>query len=95
MSRAVHHAPQVKEVLLALAGAVVLFKDAESKIKVRTHSGKTANVLWVEIKQKEYALTYNHNDHSVDIKLGLRGKTLASFDNKTSVQNILKIFENL
>lgn len=93
--RADHHAQNVNEVILALAGAVVLFKDATSQLRVRTHAGRPANVLWMEIKGQTYALAYNHDGH-VEVRLNTtRGRVLRRFDDTTSSSDIIQFFGSL
>lgn len=94
--RAEHHAQSVDEVILALAGAVVLFKDAGTELEVRTHAGQTANVLWVTVGGTVYALAYNHNTHRVEVREGTtRGRVLHDFDDATAVADIIECFQGL
>src|SRR3972149_5562807 len=94
--RATHHAPNVNEVILALAGAVVLFKDPDTQLEVRTYRGSPANVLFLNINGTRYVLTYNHQQQSVDIKRNsVRGQVVGSFTNATSPRQILQIFQAL
>jgi hypothetical protein len=52
MARAKHHANNVDEVALAIAGAVVWRKERE--IEVMTREGDVRNVLWVRINGNRY-----------------------------------------
>lgn len=45
IDRAEHHAPEVKEVILTLAGAVVLFKDANTPLEAFSRRGNIPNVF--------------------------------------------------
>ena len=67
--RAEHHAQNVSQVILALAGAVVLFKDQDEDIRVKTYRGSLANVIWVKINGTRYALSYNHRLPSTAVHL--------------------------
>ncbi len=61
LGRADHHAKTVGAIALAIVGAVLWKKDPEP-VRVRTYAGKTANILWVRINGKRYALAYNHHN---------------------------------
>jgi hypothetical protein len=94
--RAAHHAPNVNEVILSLAGAVVMFKDPDSQLEARTYRGALANLLFVNINSTTYVLRYNHEQQSVEIRRGSnRGRVVGSFTNATSTRDVLQIFENL
>jgi hypothetical protein len=94
--RADHHADDVRYVVLPLIGAVVLFKDPDSPIQVRTRRGSTANVLWVHIGGTRYAISYEHQSKSIVLKRRtLQGQVVAHFTNTTSVPEILDVFRGL
>lgn len=94
--RAEHHAQNVSQVILALAGAIVLFKDQDEDIRVKTYRGSLANVLWVKINGIRYAFSYNHDGESVDIRRNsLQGDVIDSFDNNSNFSEILGVFRNL
>jgi len=96
IGRAQHHAPNVREVILLLAGAVVLFKDADASIEGRGEGDSLKNVLWVHIGGARYAFSYNHRDQSIEIRRGsLRGHVIASFNNQTPPEQIFRTFERL
>lgn len=96
VQNAEHHAENVREVLLVLAGAVVLFKDAHEPIRVRTREGELKNELWAHINGTRYAFSYNHTNRSVDIRRGSHsGEVVASFSNRTRPQRVLTIFAGL
>ena len=95
MTRADHHAGNVSEVVLALAGAVVWRKDAEP-IRVMAQQGETKNVLWARIGGTRYAFSYNHDAGSIEMREGsTQGQVLHSFDNTTSLATVKHIFEAL
>ena len=96
VNRADHHADNVRYVVLPLVGAIVLFKDPDSPIQVRTREGSTANVLWVEIGGTRYAISYDHESQSIALKhRSVQGEVLARFTNATTVPEILAAFERL
>jgi hypothetical protein len=96
MGRAGHHAQRVQGVALALAGAIVWKKDAESAIKVMTRDGTTGNVLWAEIGGMRYAFSYNHIAGTIEMRAGsTHGAVLRSFSDATPVAQIEQVFRAL
>jgi hypothetical protein len=94
--RADHHGDNVKFVVFPLIGAIVLFKNPDSEIKVLTHVGTTGNVLWVHIGASKYAFSYQHSSESIVMKRGgIQGPILAQFTNAMSVPEIVNVFESL
>lgn len=82
--------------ILVLAGAVVLFKDPNEDIRVKTYKGSLANVLWVRINGTRYAFSYNHDGESVEIRRHiLQGEVIGSFDNSSSPREIIGTFRRL
>lgn len=96
MRRADHHAGNVKEIALALAGAILWKKTDEEPIKVMVREGKTTNVLWVRIREKRYAFSYDHETDQIDMRENsVQGPTLHSFTNRTSLSELYSIFDAL
>jgi CII-binding regulator of phage lambda lysogenization HflD len=96
MNRSQHHAETVGAVALALIGAVLWKKDNGEPIKVRTRSGSTANVLWVEINGNRYALVYNHRKECIELHERTQtGRVLHRFTNETPVTEVWRVFEGL
>jgi hypothetical protein len=94
--KAGHHAQTVEACLMALAGAVALFKDAGSDLKVLERDGDMKNVLWVNINGQRYAFVYNHNTMQIEVrKDSMRGTSIAAFDDKMSLLDIYTIFKQL
>ena len=95
MSRADHHAGAVKEIALALAGAIVWKKDADP-IEVYAKEGEMKNVLWVKINSVRYAFSYNHNASSIEMRRGTtQGAVIASFSNATPLSSVFAQFNAL
>lgn len=91
-----HHAPNVNAIALALLGAVLWKKDDDADIAVRTYGGSTANVLWVTIAGIKYALAYNHKKGCIELRERTStGDVRFSFTNKTSVNQVRRVFEEL
>lgn len=94
MDRAEHHAGQVNEVVLAIAGAVIWRKDGD--IQVYEREGQMTNALWVHIGGNRYALSYNHDLGQIEIREeSMRGNVLASFDNASSTADVRRFFASL
>lgn len=96
MDRADHHAGDVQEIALALAGAILWRKDDDKPIKVMVHNGQTKNVLWVSIDGTRYAFSYDHAGVAIEMRQGtLQGQTLHTFTNSTSLSHVYRIFKQL
>jgi Integron cassette protein VCH_CASS1 chain len=95
LNRSNHHAETVGGIALALIGAVLWRKDAVP-IQVRTYDGRAANILWVQISGQRYALAYNHKRECIELRQRTQnGRTVARFDNSTSVAEVQRIFGSL
>ena len=80
MDRADHHAGAVKEIALALTGAILWRKEDDEPIKVMAQNGETKNVLWVRISGSHYAFSYNHGTGQIELRKGTtQGLTLHTF----------------
>ncbi len=96
MNRADHHAGNVKEIALALAGAILWRKDDNKPIKVMVHSGETKNVLWVHIGGQRYVFSYNHEAGEIEMREeNTQGTTLHRFTNATPLSCVMAIFKAL
>jgi hypothetical protein len=93
-ARAEHHANNVDEIALAIAGAVVWRKEGE--IEVMTREGDMKNVLWVRINGARYALSYNHEGACIEIReRNTQGRVLASFTNANTASEVKQFFAGL
>ena len=94
MERAAHHAGDVEQIALAVAGAVVWRKTGP--IRVYEREGKLTNALWVTIGEDNHFLSYNHDREAIEVKReNMRGEVLASFENSTPVSEVKAFFEAL
>lgn len=94
MERAGHHAENVKDICLAIAGAIIWRKEGD--IQVYEREGQMANALWVTINGQKCALSYNHDAGTIEVREGsMRGNVLASFDNDNTATDVRHFFENL
>jgi hypothetical protein len=95
MERADHHAGQVKAIALALLGGIVWKADSGS-IEIKQYDGELANVLWLTVNGRRYALAYNHKTGKIEIRDRTQtGPALHSFDNQTPVADVEMIFRGL
>ncbi len=95
MSRADHHADDVNEVALALAGAIIWRKD-DSPIEVLAQAGEMKNVLWVRIDGTRYAISYSHDSGEIELRENTtHGNVVASFSNATPCSEVRRVFETL
>lgn len=94
MNRADHHADNVNEIVLTLAGAVIW--RATQDVEVRTYNDETANILWMTIDNRRYTLAYNHNTGNIEVRERTQnGNVVASFNNSTSANDVKTIFARL
>lgn len=95
LSRADHHANNVREIALAVVGAIIWRKDGDP-IEVMDHNGELKNVLWVSIGGSRYAFSYSHADSAIQIRRRTtRGEVLHSLTNATPLSELRTIFQNL
>src|SRR5262249_6838356 len=97
MGKAKHHAPNVEEIILALAGAIITWKGAPALEVRKSPSGGMANVLtFTSGRRKKYALSYNHTSHMIELKKdSYKGAVLESFDNRTKLSKVASVFASL
>lgn len=93
MDRSEHHAPTVAEVSLTILGAVIW--KSTGGVKVLARKGNTKNVLWFDVNNRNYVLTYDHGGVIRLLENGLQGILLATFDNTTTPQQIKSVFSRL
>ena len=97
ISRAEHHANNVNEICLAIAGAVVWRKEGD--IQVLAREGDMKNVLWFWVGGERFALSYDR-DHEGGPAIVVRdsntqGRELAAFTNASSIADVKQFFGNL
>ena len=91
MDRAIHHANNIDEIILAIAGGVIW--KAQGTLKVRTYNGETANVLWLCTEKKTYCFKYNHTDVSILVcENSHKGRILQTFTNKSTAKEVKDFF---
>ena len=95
MDRADHHAKNINEVSLSVAGGVVWRKD-DDPLEVMTREGEMKNVLWFKVNGKRYALSYNHDTEKIELRKNTtQGSVVASFSNATPNTQVRTIFGGL
>jgi hypothetical protein len=96
MHRAEHYAGNVGGAALALAGAIVWWKDDAEEIEVMERKGELKNVLWVKIGGQRYAFSYNHTNRAIEMREGTtQGQVLHKFTNMTPTHDVERIFRAL
>ena len=92
LDRADHHAQNVNEIALAIAGAIIWRKD-DTPLEVMIREGEMKNVLWVKIRNQRYALSYNHESGEIELRDGsTRGNVVGTFSNATPLTDVKRIF---
>lgn len=97
LGAAQHHAGNVDEIILAIAGAVIVRKD-NSPLQVRSgRANEMGRALsFTSTRGNTYALSYNHTSKQVDLKQdNSHGALLRSFDNSTPIAVLASIFAHL
>ncbi len=95
MNRAEHHAGNVDEIILAIAGAVIWRMDDEP-LEAFTREGETKNVLWMHINGKRLAFSYNHEEETIEVREGTtQGRVVRSFSNDDSTSDVAEFFRSL
>jgi Integron cassette protein VCH_CASS1 chain len=94
MGRADHHGENVNQVVLTLVGAVIW--KATQDVEVRTYNDETANILWLTVGSKRYAIGYNHNSENIELRERTQnGTVLAEFNNDSTAGDVKQIFSGL
>lgn len=93
MERAEHHAQNVDEICLAVAGAVIWRAD---RIEVYQRKGIMGNALWLYIGEDRYVLSFNHKTGEIEVRSSsTQGSALFSVSNATSVAQVKQFFAGL
>lgn len=96
VKRSEHHALNVNEIVYPLLGLIIFNMDENSDIQVRDSEGTTGNMLWFTVNEQRYALRYEHDDKTIEIREhSYRGDMVAKIDNSTSISDLKIIFKKL
>lgn len=95
MDRANHHANNVNEVALTLAGAVMWRTTDDIEVRSNNNGG-TGNMLWFHVDDNRFVLSYNHQTGRIDlIERSMQGRVRHSFDNSNTAIDVKAIFATL
>lgn len=95
MNRADHHAGKVKGAALTILGGLIWRADPDT-IRMRQYGGAPANMLWVKVKGKDYAIRYEHTTEQIELRDGKQnGAMLHSIDDTMPVADIQAIIAAL
>lgn len=94
MSRANHHAMNVKEIIPTLVGLIIW---KANNIDARQYDGNSANMIWFTVDSgSKYAIIYNHTNSSIEIKKdSMNGQIIFTINNSTLLTDLLAFFEAL
>ncbi|WP_374565152.1 hypothetical protein [Ideonella sp.] len=94
--RSDHHAGEVNEVLLAIAGGILWRKNAGAHVRVSEKDGAGGNVIWFRVGLQRYALLYSHRARRIELMFGgRRGHLVHTFTNSTSLAEVAQVFSTL
>lgn len=94
--RSAHHAGEVNQVLLTIAGGILWRKNPGDAVKVNDKEGAGGNVIWFRIGSRRYALTYSHEERVIKLmEGGRRGELIRDFTNHTPTAEVFEVFAQL
>ena len=94
LGRADHHAGNVDQICLAIAGAVIWRATADPEVHAR--EGEMKNVLWFQVGSRRFAISYNHSEGQIELReRTTHGQTIAAFNNATPLADIKRVFQSL
>lgn len=74
----------------------MLHHSPDKPLEVRTVEGSTGNILWFYKGENKYALAFNHNNSTIEIReRSTHGKAIHSVTNSTTIAQLEQIFENI
>ena len=94
LDRANHHAQNVNEIALAIAGGIIW--RTTNNIKVMSKEGDMKNVLWLQVDKRRLCFVYNHSIGNIEVREGsIQGNVVESFNNNTPIAMIKSFFETI
>lgn len=91
MWKANHHAEEVVNIILPLAG-LVQWKAKD--FVARQYRGELANMFWCSVGKKNYCFVYNHDNRIIYLhKNNSKGEILAELNNQTTPEQIFHLFD--
>jgi hypothetical protein len=94
LGAAQHHAGNVDEIILGIAGAIIARKnDAPLQVRAGKIQEMGKAISFTSNRGNTYALSYNHSTKKIDLKKdNSHGAVLHSFDNDTPLSVIASTF---
>lgn len=94
LDRANHHAQNVNQISLAIAGGIIW--RTTDDIRVMSRDGEMKNVLWLQVGSRTLCFAYNHSTGNIEVRDGsVQGTVITSFNNATPISDVKDFFENL
>ncbi|UII30718.1 hypothetical protein LVD17_20710 [Fulvivirga ulvae] len=94
LDRANHHAHNVNEIALAIAGGIIW--RTTDNIRVMSREGEMKNVLWLQVDNRTLCFAYNHDTGNIEVREGsIQGNVITTFNNATPLSDVKTFFENL
>jgi len=94
LDRANHHAQNVNNIALAIAGGIIW--RTTDNIKVMSREGEMKNVLWLQVGTRTICFAYNHATGNIEVRDGsIQGDVITTFNNSTPISDVKLFFENL
>ncbi len=94
LDRANHHAQNVNEIVLAIAGGIVW--RTTNNIRVMSRNGEMKNVLWLRVEERTLCFVYNHDNGNIEVRENsIQGNVIQSFNNSTPLNTVKSFFETL
>lgn len=94
LDRANHHAQNVNEIALAIAGGIIW--RTTDNIRVMSRECEMKNVLWLQVGNRTLCFAYNHSTGDIEVREGsVQGTVIRSFNNNTPIADVKDFFENL
>ncbi|MCD8406309.1 hypothetical protein LNI88_11815 [Tenacibaculum dicentrarchi] len=94
LDRANHHAQNVNEIALTIAGGIIW--RTTNNIKVMSRDGEMKNVLWLQVEDRRLCFVYNHENGNIEVReSSIQGNVIQSFNNNTPLNIVKTFFENL
>jgi hypothetical protein len=94
LDRANHHAQNVNQIALAIAGGIIW--KTTNDIKVMSRDGEMKNVLWLQVDNRKLCFVYNHSNSNIEVREGsIQGSVIASFNNSSSLSAVKSFFDSL
>jgi hypothetical protein len=97
LGKAKHHAQNVEEIVLAIAGGVISRQGSVPlEVRAAPSGGMGLTLTFTSTRCHRYCLSYNHAKRCIDLKdKSFKGPVLHSFSNKTPIARVASVFAQL